>query len=229
MASAKHDFERFVAWIHQPERENPSDVRRLANLALLNFDALAQTTRHRNQRSVYLAGRARDTLAQTLDEAPVGQIAAADGAWPWKRLRNLTLGPFRGFRTPEPFDLSKRIILFFGPNGSGKTSFCEGLEYALLGSVEEAESKRITPRIYLANLHEGRFAAPSMSATDHQDREVAVTANEETYRFCFVEKNRIDAFSRIAAKPAGRRVDLIATLFGMVQFSVFVGHFNKLS
>jgi recombinational DNA repair ATPase RecF len=77
------------------------------------------------------------------DGPPDIQAVAADGAWPWQRLRNMTIGPFRGFRTPEPFDLQKRIILFYGPNGSGKTSFCEGLEYGLLGSVEEAETKRI--------------------------------------------------------------------------------------
>jgi energy-coupling factor transporter ATP-binding protein EcfA2 len=227
MASAKQDFERFIAWLYLPEKEVPSNVRRLAKLILANFDGLAQTSRHRSLRSVYLTGLAREALAQTSDEAPVAQVAAANGVWPWKRLRHLTLGPFRGFRFPEPFDLQKRIILFYGPNGSGKTSFCEGLEFALLGGVEEAENKRIDPRVYLANLHEGGFAPPTLKATDHQSREVDVVANEEAYRFCFIERNRIDAFSRIAAKPAGQRSELIATLFGMEQFSDFVNHFNE--
>jgi energy-coupling factor transporter ATP-binding protein EcfA2 len=139
----------------------------------------------------------------------------------------MTIGPFRGFRTLEPFDLQKRVILFYGPNGSGKTSFCEGLEYGLLGSVEEAESKRIEGRAYLANLHARRFEPPTLRATDHQNREVAVAANADTFRFCFVEKNRIDAFSRIAARPPARRTELIATLFGMDKFNEFVGHFNE--
>lgn len=226
MASAKQDFERFISWL-QPQREIPSNVRRLANLMLVDFDALAQTSRHRSLRSIYLTGIAREVLTQTPDDAPVVQVVAADGAWPWKRLRHLTLGPFRGFRSPEPFDLQKRIILFYGPNGSGKTSFCEGLEYALLGAVEEAENKRIDPRVYLANLHEGKFSPPTLKATDHQNREVDVVPNGETYRFCFVERNRIDAFSRIAARPAAQRSELIATLFGMEQFSEFVSHFNE--
>jgi recombinational DNA repair ATPase RecF len=227
MASAKQDFERFIAWLHQPDKEVPSDVRRLGNLALAHFDALAQTSRNRSQRSVYLTGLARAALSQTSDAAPLVQVVAANGAWPWRRLRHLTLGPFRGFRTPEPFDLQKRIILFYGPNGSGKTSFCEGLEYALLGVVEEAENKRIDPRLYLANLHEARFTPPVLTATDHQNRELDVAANAEAYRFCFIEKNRIDAFSRIAARPTGQRSELIATLFGMDQFSDFVSHFNE--
>lgn len=227
MASAKRDFERFVDWLHLPATEAPSNVRRLANLALAHFDGLAQTSRQHSQRSTLLVEHARRALAQTTDTPPNIQAVAADGAWPWKRLRNITIGPFRGFRTPEPFDLQKRVILFYGPNGSGKTSFCEGLEYGLLGSVEEAEAKRIDGRTYLANLHARRFEPPALRATDHQNRDVAVASNPDTFRFCFIEKNRIDAFSRIASRPPAQRTELIATLFGMDKFNEFVGHFNE--
>lgn len=227
MTSSKRDFERFVAWLHLPATEAPSNVRRLANLALAHFDGLAQTSRQHSQRSIYLVGHARRALAQTSDAAPDIQAVAADGAWPWKRLHSMTIGPFRGFRTPETFDLQKRVILFYGPNGSGKTSFCEGLEFGLLGSVEEAETKRIDGRTYLENLHARRFVAPALRATDHENRHVAVAANPDTFRFCFIERNRIDAFSRIAARPPAQRTELIATLFGMEKFNEFVGHFNE--
>lgn len=227
MASSKRDFERFVTWLHQPATEAPSNVRRLANLALAHFDAVAQTSRQHSQRSIYLVGQARRLLVHTPDGPPDIPVVAANGRWPWKRLKTITIGPFRGFRTPEPFDLQKQVILFYGPNGSGKTSFCEGLEFGLLGSVEEAETKRIDGRTYLANLHARRFEAPALRATDHQNREVAVVANADTFRFCFIEKNRIDAFSRIAARPPAQRTELIATLFGMEKFNEFVGHFNE--
>jgi len=202
-------------------------VKRLANLALANFDGLAQTVRQRSQRSTFLVDHARRALTQTPDGPPDIQAVAVDGAWPWQRLRKMTIGPFRGFRTPEPFELQKRVILFYGPNGSGKTSFCEGLEYGLLGSVEEAETKRIDGRTYLANLHARRFEPPALRATDNQSREVKVDSNPDTFRFCFIEKNRIDAFSRIAARPPAQRTELIATLFGMEKFNEFVGHFNE--
>lgn len=227
MSSSKRDFERFVAWLHEPAHQVPGDVRRMANLALANFDALERTSRQHSQRSVYLVDQARRALAQTPDGRPDIQAVAVEGAWPWKRLRSMTIGPFRGFRTPEQFDLQKRVILFYGPNGSGKTSLCEGLEYGLLGSVEEADTKRIDARTYLANLHARRFEAPALRAADHQNREVAVVANPDTFRFCFIEKNRIDAFSRIAARPPSQRTELIATLFGMDKFNEFVGHFNE--
>ncbi|WP_095147087.1 AAA family ATPase [Pseudomonas sp. Irchel s3b6] len=227
MASARQDFERFVGWLYQPEKQIPSDVRCLATLVLAKFDELAGTSRQRSQRSIYLVDLIRRELERTADVAPVAAAQADVGTWPWARLRHLTLGPFRGFRAPEPFDLTKQIILFYGPNGSGKTSLCEGLEYALLGDVEEAGSKRIAARTYLANVHDGRFDAPILKATDQQGREVDVVANADTYRFSFVEKNRIDAFSRIAARPNAQRAELIATLFGMDQFNEFVSHFNE--
>jgi recombinational DNA repair ATPase RecF len=196
-------------------------------MALTHFGALARTSRQHSQRSIYLVGKARQELAETPDGPPDIEAVAPDGAWPWKRLRRMTIGPFRGFRNPEPFDLQKRVVLFYGPNGSGKTSFCEGLEFGLLGSVDEAETKRIDERTYLANLHARRYEAPALLATDHQNREVAVVANADTFRFCFIEKNRIDAFSRISARPPGQRTELIATLFGMEKFNEFVSHFNE--
>lgn len=44
---------------------------------------------------------------------------------------------------------------------------CEGLEYALLGEVEEAGAKRIVARTYLANLHAGRFVEPDDFDGEH--------------------------------------------------------------
>ncbi|MCX5827618.1 MAG: AAA family ATPase [Deltaproteobacteria bacterium] len=227
MASAKRDFENFVRWLHLPVNEVPSNVRRLANSVLENFDTVQATSRQRNQRSGLLAGLAQHHLLQTADTLPEIAQSTADGAWLWRRLRHLTVGPFRGFRRPEPFDLQKRIILFYGPNGSGKTSLCEALEYSLLGSVEEAEIKRIDIATYLSNIHERRFADPVLRATDLQGEDINVTINADAYRFCFIEKNRIDSFSRIAARPTAQRTELIATLFGMEKFNEFVSHFNE--
>jgi len=227
MASARQDFGRFVRWLYQPEKLVPVDVRRLALLSLANFDALAETSRQRSHRSSYLVRLIRQELASIEDMAPVEAVEPIGTAWPWIQLRHLKLGPFRGFRMPESFDLTKRIVLFYGLNGSGKTSLCEGLEYALLGDVEEAGTKRIAADTYLINVHARRFDVPVLKATDHLGNEIDVTANPDTYRFFFIEKNRIDAFSRMAARPNAQRAELIATLFGMDQFNEFVSHFNE--
>lgn len=227
MGTARQDFERFVRWLNDPGRLAPENARRMANLTLANLDAVAAMARQHNNRSQLLARLARQHLAATSADLPELPDAAAQGKWPWRRLRSLTLGPFRGFREPQTFDLSKRVILCYGPNGSGKSSLCEALEYALRGAVEEAGSKRIEQRHYLTNIHAGRFANPILTATDAEGSEVQVAADEDAFRFFFVEKNRIDNFSRIAATPPGRKTDLIATLFGMDQFNDFASHFNE--
>lgn len=226
MTSALHDFQQFVNWLHVPTRGASEDVRRFGNIALANFATVAASSLQHSQRSSVLAGLARRMLPTADPSLPAPNPAVTDGAWAWRNLRHLTVGPFRGFRNPEPFDLQKRIVMFYGPNGSGKTSLCEALEFALLGAVDEGEMKRIAADRYLSNVHEGRFAAPTLIASGHGDQPVHVVADADAHRFCFVEKNRIDAFSRIAAKPAGQKTELIATLFGMDRFNDFVSHFN---
>lgn len=227
MPTARRDFEGFVRWLHQlPEAEAPSNVRRFTNLVLANFDEISATARQHNQRSNLLVRLARRNLMEISDALPEIASRGEDEAWLWSRLRQLTVGPFRGFRNEEIFDLRRRIVLFYGPNGSGKTSLCEALEYALLGSVEEAEAKRIPPEVYLANIHVGRFLPPVLIATDNHENNVNVRPNVDAYRFLFIEKNRIDSFSRIATKPNAQRAELISTLFGMERFNDFVSHFN---
>ncbi|WP_175751576.1 ATP-binding protein [Burkholderia anthina] len=227
MASAKQDYCRFLRWLHEPQREAPDDVRRFANMIFAEFDVIAATSRQRNARAAALARVARERLADAPPELPNVDAQGAVGEWPWRRLKALTVGPFRGFRREERFDLRKRVVLFYGPNGSGKTSLCEGLERALLGSVGEADLKRIDERRYLRNVHADRFVEPSLTATTAEDQEVPVVADPDLYRFCFIEKNRIDAFSRIAARPPAQRTELIAALFGMDKFNDFANHFNE--
>lgn len=227
MSSAKQDYVRFLRWLHEPEREVPENIRRFANMVLAKFDTVATTSRQRNARAAVLARLAREQLANTPSGLPDIEAQVAAEAWPWRRLKELTVGPFRGFRREERFDLRRRIILFYGPNGSGKTSLCEALERGLLGSVGDADLKRIEERRYLRNIHAGRFIEPRLTATDADGNEVPVTADGDLYRFCFIEKNRIDAFSRIAARPPAQRTELIAALFGMDKFNDFASHFNE--
>lgn len=72
-----------------------------------------------------------------------------------------------------------------------------------------------------------RMANHTLTATDAEGGEVQVVADEDAFRFFFVEKNRIDSFSQIAATPRGSKTDLIATLLGMDQFNDFASHFNE--
>lgn len=227
MTTAQRDYLKFLAWLHQSGREVTQDTLRFANLVLAEFPAVIRTTNRQSQRSALLARLAREAMDTTTVLPPVADLNNVDTEWPWQTLNSLTVGPFRGFRTPETFHFPKRITLFSGPNGSGKTSLCEALEHALLGSVDVAGLKRIGQGQYLANIHEGRFTAPALIGIDAQGQTVTVGANNDAFRFCFVEKHRIDNFSHIASKTAGEKTSLIAALFGMDQFYDFVANFNE--
>ena len=120
MATAKKDFEGFIRWLHLPENDVPSNVRRLANLVLANFDSVLETSRQRSQRSVYLANLFQRHLFQIPDTLPEIAPAAADSTWLWRRLHHLTVGPFRGFRHPEPFELQKKNSSFLWPKWKRK-------------------------------------------------------------------------------------------------------------
>ncbi|MFP3334730.1 AAA family ATPase, partial [Pseudomonas sp. SIMBA_064] len=92
----------------------------------------AEVGAQRRARFSRLAPIALQHLANTVPHMPEAvQPAQADRAH--LRLNRLEVAPFRGFMQPEVFDLSHDITLVYGPNGTGKSSFFEALETAMVG------------------------------------------------------------------------------------------------
>ena len=218
MASIHSEYHRFLA--HLAQREVHDDVRRFAHLVLDHLQPLAEFGATRRGRSTRLVPLAVAHLAQT-SAVYNGEARGPEVGPTLGRLHQLEVGPFRGFMRQETFDLSHDITLVYGANGTGKSSFCEALEVAMLGSISEAQVKRVDQRIYCNNARLRRHVAPVLS-----DEARAVHPDEAEYRFCFIEKNRLDDFARIAARTPGDQRQLIATLFGVDQFSEFVRGFN---
>lgn len=218
------EYRRFLQTL---TNAHPQELRKVANLVLQHFnDLLPLTTAqgHRVQKLVELAQANWEAVSADIQPIPAQPAVTSN---PIRQLISLRVGPFRGFAKPEDFDLASSLVLIYGPNGSGKSSFCEALEYGLLGSVAEAESKRFREQDdYLINAHTNTVTAPVIKVTDSQGQEAVLQANEAAYRFCFVEKNRIDSFSRIAAQTPAKQTELISTLFGLDSFSEFVRNFS---
>ncbi|WP_321401723.1 AAA family ATPase [Maridesulfovibrio sp.] len=215
------EYQRFMQTL--VDNSVSDDVRKIANLVLFNLDTLIPLSTARGQRIIKIVELAQlnwDRLSTQIHTDPVQVGAQTSSAC---ALKKISVGPFRGFAQTEEFDLSNKIVLMYGPNGTGKSSFCEALEYGLLGSVAEADNKRFRDQNkYLKNAYTNNFEAPEIIG----DNDTKIIANEPLYRFCFVEKNRIDNFSRIAAQAPAKQGELISTLFGMDAFNSFVRNFS---
>lgn len=57
-------------------------------------------------------------------------------------IRRISIEAFRGFRDRQDFNLSASAVIISGPNGTGKTSFFDALQWCLLGSIHRLEDLR---------------------------------------------------------------------------------------
>ncbi|MDT8376072.1 MAG: AAA family ATPase [Mariprofundaceae bacterium] len=205
----------------------PADVGKIANLVFQHLDALIPLSTSQGQRIKKMANLAQKNWDSVSSDIQPRSEQVTEPTCPIIQLKSISVGPFRGFAKQEYFGLDSKLVLIYGPNGTGKSSFCEALEYGLLGNVAEAESKRFrNQQDYLKNAHTNSFSPPTLVGLDSQGNSIAIRANEAMYRFCFVEKNRIDSFSRIAAQAPAKQTELISTLFGLDAFTEFVHNFT---
>jgi len=57
-------------------------------------------------------------------------------------IRRVVVEAFRGFRDRQEFDLAASAVIIAGPNGTGKTSLFDALQWALIGRIERLETVR---------------------------------------------------------------------------------------
>lgn len=221
-------YREFLSWVTHSWSSFSLVERSLADLILANFDEVASVGVARSKRG--------QTIAKLIVECPVnkahpveppGDVALKRASLLDYELKELRVGPFRGFAQPETFKFDRRFTVVYGPNGSGKSSFSEALEYSMLGNIQEAQSKRIDLSLYVKNVVVKEFSAPRLVVRKKNgDDETVLTAHSDSARFCFIERNRIEGFSRISASTAGDQEGRIAALFGLDEFKEFVNGFN---
>lgn len=216
----------FSKWLETIDKTNLSCYEKaLIGIIIDHFDDIASCGTAAGARAK-LIGQYIEALNKKADREDLSMLNAEVASQMVKGLRSLSVGHFRGFGTEENFDFSTQYTFYHGPNGSGKTSFCEAIEYCVLGTVAEASSRGITLDKYLAHGGRKSFDRPKLDCILPTGEIGPFPTSFSTYRFAFIEKNRIMDFSHISAATSKNQVERIASLFGLTDFQTFVHEFT---
>jgi len=159
-----------------------------------------------------------------LDAKPELNWVAPSGLSP---LAYLQVKNFRGFGDLDSDDkgtllkFSKIKNIFYAPNGGGKSSLCEALEYATTGHIKEADRRKTKVRQYIARGVKRPEAI--LVGTNKQS-----VTRSLTWSSCFIDRNRLQEFSLLGSKDTGNaESDVIATLFGLEEFQEVISRFVR--
>ena len=224
MTKSLAEFKRFLVKSVPTLSEHE---KKLANLMLVGFNDIAEVGTAAGRRGKVLAklivdkgDAAPPALEITTEEANANESEIV-------RLTKIEVEHFRGFSEKHTFEFKTPYTFVYGPNGTGKTSLCEALEYGLLAAIHEADSKRIPVSDYIRNATSRRSAKPVLYGNTAKEKGIEVKADPRSFEFCFIEKNRIDGFARVAAHTPAAQQARLAALFGLEEFNTFATQFNE--
>lgn len=140
-------------------------------------------------------------------------------------LKSIQVKNFRGFSSLNDNDegtlipFSKGVNVFFAPNGGGKTSLCEAIEYSLTNNVKEANRRNTPLNSYIKN-----GGSPSINC-----KLVNGTVSQSHFwNSCFIDRNRLQEFSLLGSKDTNvRQADVLATLFELEDIDAIVNGMVK--
>ena len=176
-------YNQFIRTLKSDELA-PYEIK-LINLIADNFDSVASVGTAAGKRALLLnelINVNRDKVSLFLPKIEdTTKTSTNDVA----RINSIEIENFRGFASKETFNLDKPKVLIYGPNGSGKTSVCEALEYSLLGYLSEADAKRIDVKNYITNVHTGKFSQPVVTGKNSKGEniDIKVILNLDLFNF----------------------------------------------
>lgn len=215
----------YLKWIATLNTETLSELEKhLLNLITENFEDVFNSGTYKGNRAKLIISLLESPFP--LDDIVVNIPDSEATEKSNHPLTKIEIGPFRGFNAQREFQFGDNYTLFYGSNGTGKSSLCEGLEASLLGYVIEAERKRIPLETYIQNTSVESGSIPSAYKTSDNGTVERVNQSIDDYQYCFIEKNRIDDFSRVSANTERNQEAIILKLFGLDEFNAFVNDFT---
>jgi len=140
------------------------------------------------------------------------------------KISTLQVNNFRGFNALSVEDkgalvnFHSEINIFFAPNGGGKTSLCEAIEYACTGTIKEAERRKTSLPKYIKR--NGKVILKASA-----DNGKLIKSSRENL-FCFIDRNRLQEFSLLGSNDTRfAQKDVLASLVGLEQLDDFFDKF----
>lgn len=224
MSKSLVEFKHFLAKSAPTLSEHE---KKLANLILGRFNEIAVVGAAGGRRGKVLAKLIVDEGESASPALDIAADEANANESEILRLTKVEVEHFRGFSEKHTFEFKTPYTFVFGPNGTGKSSLCEALEFGLLASIHEADSKRIPVTDYIRNATSRKSAKPVLFGDTGKEKGIQVQADARSFEFCFIEKNRIDGFARVAANTPAAQQARLAALFGLEEFNSFATQFNE--
>jgi DNA sulfur modification protein DndD len=195
--------------------------------------------KNKNQRKIYILEQIENYLTDTNYRDKINSlelpdlnevIAPQNEATTRVKLKEINLVNFKGFQANDSglgrkIDFNEKATLFFAPNGGGKTSLCEALEWALTGdSTERNKRKAESAGFYFQNNDKD---SPSFNASKLTLTVEGLTIPDPIYDRCFLEKNRIEKFAKLAIQPSSDFQEVMGELFGFTDVVDFFKEFGQ--
>lgn len=198
-------------------------VTRIGAIILNNFEDICKTKNVMGQRGNRLASLIQEEMNKQVVVGAGNRTEPSSQAI--KQLTKLTVSCFRGFQTTHEFEFGKKYTFIYGPNGTGKTSLVDALEYALNGRINEADAREIPTERYISNVYSGEPSKINLMGIDKTGHEVLIEPDPEAFSLSILERNRIDSFARISVGSSKSTMSRLADLVGLNQWNNFVKEF----
>ncbi len=146
------------------------------------------------------------------------------------KLKEIDLVNFRGFRansdgSGRKIRFHEKTTLIYAPNGGGKTSLCESIEWALTGDTYEHTKRKTDSTL-------NYFQNRSNTDPTYQKTKLSFVNNQPIvpsliFDRCLLEKNRIDKFAKLAMQPNKDLQEVLGELFGFSDVVDFFKEFGQ--
>lgn len=161
---------------------------------------------------------------KVLDAKPELNWVAPSGL---SSLAFLQVKNFRGFGELSAEDrgcllrFSKMKNIFYAPNGGGKSSLCEALEFGTTGHIKEADRRKTKLKPYVSR-------GGSKMSLSLMGRDKLPVIKSLAWSSCFIDRNRLQEFSLLGSKDTGSaESDVLASLIGLEEFQEVLSRFVR--